>query len=170
VRGRTRRRALRAFTLLELMVVVAVFAILATLALPSWQGRIIAAQVNEGIAFARFAQSAVQAKYSGLATLPADNAAAGLPPAERIVGTYVTALAVHDGAIVITFGNQAHRSLAGKKLSLRAATVDDYPQVPISWVCGAADPPATMTLHVGNETTVPDNLLPLSCRHPAAAH
>jgi type IV pilus assembly protein PilA len=152
------------FTLIELMIVISIITIMATMAVPSYQDRVIRAQVAEGVALARFAQHAVQAQYGHAHRLPADNAAAGLPPADRIVGNYVTAVAVREGAVVVTFGNQANRHLAGRRLSLRAATVDDYPQVPIAWVCGTAGVPERMRVHAPDETDLPPTQLPLDCR------
>ena len=162
------RRA-RGFTLIELMIVIAIIGIMATMAVPSYQDRLIRAQVAEGMALAQFAQQAVQAEYSRTRTMPADNAVAGLPPADRIIGNYVSSLAVHDGSIVITFGNRSNRHIAGSRLSLRAATVDGYPQVPIAWVCGTAGAPEHMHVHAANETTLTDTQLPLDCRAGPAA-
>jgi len=159
-----RARRVRAFTLIELMIVIAIIGIMATMAVPSYQDRLIRAQVAEGLALAQFAQQAVQAGYSRDHAMPADNAGAGLPPADRIVGNYVSSLAVHDGGIVITFGNRSNRHIAGSRLSLRPATVDGYPQVPIAWVCGAASTPGHMRVHADNQTSLTDTQLPLDCR------
>ena len=159
-----RARAARGFTLIELMIVVSIIGILATMAVPSYQDRVMRAQVAEGIALAQFAQQAVQAQYGRTHAMPADNAAAGLPPADRIVGNYVTALAVQQGDIVVTFGNLSNRHLEGRKLSLRAAMVDGYPQVPIAWVCGRAGVPGRMQVRGADRTTLDDTQLPLDCR------
>ena len=167
-----RRRASSGFTLIELMIVISIIGIMATMAVPSYQDRVMRAQVAEGIALSQFARDAVQAQYARSHTLPADNAAAGLPPADRIVGNYVTGLAVQQGSIVVTFGNLSNRHLEGRKLTLRPATVDGWPQVPIAWVCGRAAVPARMQAHGADQTTLDDTQLPLDCRPgPApAAH
>lgn len=162
-------RAGRGFTLIEMMIVVAVMAILAMVALPSVQGRVVRAQVAEARATVQFAQQAIQAQYAASGALPADNAAAALPPADHIVSKLVSGVVVHGGALVITFGNQANRALAGHRLSLRPAVVDGYPQVPISWVCGAAPVPDKMALHVADESDLPAAFMPLDCRGPATA-
>ena len=154
----------RGFTLIELMIVIAIIAILATMAVPSFQDRVIRTQVSEGLGLAELAKQAVASQYLKTRTLAKDNVAAGLPPAEYIVGNYVSAITVTDGALAITFGNQANRHLVGKQLSLRPATVDGYPQVPIAWVCGSASVPGKMTVHGVNATSVPALHLPLDCR------
>ena len=104
------------FTLMEIMVVIAIVAILASLALPNFLETSIRGQVNEGVALVPFVRNAVEA-HAASGAMPADNAAAGLPPAEKIVGRTVSSVQVKDGGIVITFGNQASRSLAGHRLS-----------------------------------------------------
>ena len=164
------RRGVAGFTLIELMIVVAIIAMLATMAVPSFQDRVIRGQVGEGLALAEFAKQEVAARYAKTRTFPASNDAAGLPPADHIVGNYVSAIAVREGALVVTFGNQANRHLVGKQLSLRPATVDGYPQVPIAWICGTATVPEKMTAHGADETTLAGIHLPLDCRPgPAAA-
>lgn len=96
--------------------------------------------------------------------MPRDNAAAGLPPADRIVGNYVAGVTVRDGAIVMTFGNRSNRNISGKKLSLRPALVEGYPSVPLSWVCGVAAAPDKMRVLGPNHTDLPATLLPIDCR------
>ncbi len=152
------------FTMIELMAVVAVIAILATLALPSYFDRIVRDQIKSALPLADIAKQPVAASWLLSQTFPADNAAAGLPAAEKIVANYVSAVAVENGAIHITFGNRANSSIAGKILTVRPAVVDDAPIVPIAWDCGYAEAPDRMTVNGKNRTDIPESLLPIECR------
>lgn len=154
----------RGFTMLELMAVVAVVAILATLALPSYLDRIVREQVKLALPLADIAKQPIAGYWSLNQAFPADNAAVGLPPADKIVGNYVSSLSVKDGAIDITFGNRVNKAISGKVLSLRPAVVEDAPIVPVAWVCGNAEAPGKMTVSGENRTDIPDALLPVECR------
>lgn len=151
------------FTLIELMIVVAIIALMSTMALPSFQDRIIKAQVGEGIALADFVKQGVSAYYTRNKQMPKDNAAAALPPADKILGNYVAAIQVSQGSITITYGSRANSHLAGKKLTLRPAVVEGYPAVPVAWVCGKAKAPEKMSVRGPNETDLPQSHLPLDC-------
>lgn len=152
------------FTLIELMIVIAIIGILASIALPTYQDRVIRTQVSEGIALSDFVRQAIGSYYSRNRRMPKDNAAAGLPEAGRIVGNYVSEVAVQDGVISITFGNRSNRNLSGKKVALRPAVVQGYPVVPIAWVCGNASVPEKMKVIGENGTTLPGPHLPIECR------
>lgn len=153
----------KGFTLIELMVVVAIIGILATLAVPSYQDMVIKKQVQGGIEFAGFAKQAVAEYYSKRHALPANNSSAGLPPREKIIGSFVTLVEVENGAITITFGNRVNKNIMGKKLTLRPAYVADAKAVPISWVCGAASVPKGLKTTNSNHTDFPASFLPLDC-------
>jgi len=154
----------RGFTLIEMMVVVAVIAILALMAFPTYQDKLVRDQIAEALPLADVVKAPVTASWSLLRVLPADNAAAALPPPEKIVSNLVSGVALENGAIHITFGNRANGALRGKVLTLRPAVVDDAPVVPIAWVCGGAPVPGNMSAKGTNRTSVPANYLPLKCR------
>jgi type IV pilus assembly protein PilA len=152
------------FTLIELMIVIAIIGILATLAMPSYQDRVIRAQVSEGMVLAEFVKQSVAAHYSRNRAMPRDNGAVGLPDGKLIVGNYVSEVKVRDGAIDITFGNRTNKFLSGKMLSLRPAIVPGHPVVPIAWVCGNASAPEQMKIAGENSTNLPASHLPIDCR------
>ena len=152
------------FTLIEMLMVVAVLAILALLALPSYQGKVVRDQIVEGSALATLAKGPIAAQWSATKTLPVDNASIALPAADKIVNNFVSALAVQDGAIHITYGNRANGNLKNKILTLRPAVVTDAPVVPVTWVCGFASAPNKMTAMGDNKTTISKEYLPLNCR------
>ena len=153
----------RGFTLIELMVVVAIIAILALMAVPSLHGRYVREHIVEGVTLAKLAKDRIGDAWTGTQTLPADNAEAGLPAADKIVSNVVKSVTVEEGAVHILFGNRAYAPLQGRTLTLRPATVEDAPMVPIAWVCGRAKPPEKMTAHGTDRTDVPTNHLPVNC-------
>ncbi len=152
------------FTIMEMIVVLALIGILSSLAMPSFQNSIIRKQIEAAMPLAEIAKKPISDAWPILRAFPHDNAAAGLPSADKIVSNLVSSVAIQDGAINITFGNRAHPSIAGKVLTLRPAIVVDAPVVPISWICGKADAPHQMTVKGSDQTTVSDNYLPLECR------
>ena len=152
------------FTLIEMMVVIGVVAILALMALPSFQEKIVRDQIVEALPLADIAKAPVAASWSLGLPLPDSNEAAGLPPADRIVSNLVSSVSVQGGAINVTFGNHANSALKGKVLTLRPAVVADAPIVPVAWVCGNSTPPDKMTVKGENRTNIPAALLPLKCR------
>ncbi|HYS51131.1 MAG TPA: pilin [Burkholderiales bacterium] len=154
----------RGFTLVEMMVVIGIVAILALMAIPTYQDKFIRDQVAEALPLADLAKPPVALSWAVLQTFPADNAAAGLPVAEKIVNNFIGSVAIQGGAINITFGNKANRAILGKVLSLRPAVVEDAPIVPVTWVCGYATAPEKMTVKGENKTNIPPGYLPIRCR------
>jgi type IV pilus assembly protein PilA len=154
----------RGFTLIEMMVVIAIIAILALMAMPNMTDKLVRDQVVEAAKWADFAKAPVATAWATSKTLPADNAAAGLPAPDKMVSNLVSAVTVESGVLDITFGNQVNGSIKGKTLSLRPAVVDDSPMVPVAWVCGRGKVPDKMTVHGTDRTDLPDKWLPFNCR------
>jgi type IV pilus assembly protein PilA len=154
------------FTLIEMMVVVAIICILALIAMPSYLDQIVRKQIVDAVPLADIAKTPIAAAWATAQSFPHDNASAGLPAADKIVNNFISSLSVQDGAIHIAFGNSANALIKGKILSIRAAVVDDAPIVPVAWVCGNAAGPGKMTIKGENKTNIPAAYLPLNCRAP----
>lgn len=157
-------QTLKGFTAVEMMVVVAVIAILAMIAIPSSLGRIVTEQVKAALPLADVAKQPIAAIWKSTKLLPKDNKAAGLPDADKIVSNFATSVVVEDGAIHMTLGNKVHPKLKGKVISFRPAVIEDAQIVPMEWVCGNANAPDKMTVKGENKTTVPSEFLPLLCK------
>ncbi len=152
------------FSAVEMMVVVAIIAILAMIAIPSSLGRIIKEQVLAAIPLSDAAKEPIAAQWKALKTLPADNAEAGLPTPDKVVSNFISVLEVKEGVIHMTFGNKANAKLQGKMLSIRPAVIEESQAVPIAWVCGNAKAPDKMTVLGDNKTDIESKYLPFACR------
>ncbi|MDJ0700090.1 MAG: pilin [Woeseiaceae bacterium] len=97
------------FTLIELMIVVAIIGILAAIAIPAYQDYTIRAQVSEGLSLAAGAKAAVTEYYQDRGVYPGNNAFAGLSAANTIAGNYVSQVTVLNGLITVTYSNAAGR-------------------------------------------------------------
>ena len=152
------------FTWIELMMVVGVIALLALMAIPSLRDGALRRQVKEGMALADVAKPGVQAAWAATGVMPADNKAAGAPAHDKIVGSFVTDVSVDQGAITLTFGNNASKALEGMTLTLRPAIVPDERVVPIAWLCHDVTVPGGMTVVGEDKTNIPYKWLPVECR------
>jgi len=151
------------FTLIELMVAVAVVAILATIAIPSTLHQRQRNEVVEALHLADSIREDVTDYYDRNLSFPSDNNEAGVPEPEFLIGNKVTRIEVEDGAIHITLGNKANKTLQDKILSLRPAVVTDSPSSPISWLCGSAEPVPGMEAIGEDKTDLPVGIVPSSC-------
>ena len=158
---------MRGFTLIELMIVVAIIGILASLALASYRTYTIRAQISEGLEMAAGAKVPVVEAYNSDGVAPADRAAAGMTPDPTDTsGSYVKAVAITDGRIDIIFGGpMANQAIVDKTLSLTPYITDGNS---VTWRCGTAGVPAGGSLLDGGADhlapTVEATYLPGACR------
>jgi type IV pilus assembly protein PilA len=144
------RQVAKGFTLIELMIVVAIIAILAAIALPAYQDYTIRAQVSEGAVLADGAKISVAEFYVSRGIFPASNLSAGLAGSGSIQGNYVTSLNAAGGGpgvIQATFGNKVNSRVNGSTIAFSAYSKGGGS---IAWTCKSA--------------TLAGKYLPTSCR------
>jgi type IV pilus assembly protein PilA len=140
------------FTLIELMIVVAIIGILASLAVSVYQTYTVRGQVAEGITLASSAKAPVVDAFSRDAAPPAGRVEAGLSAAPTdSAGSYVSQVDIDNGRIDIMFGNRAHADIQGDTLSLTPYLTDGNS---IVWRCGSAPPPDGQPIRGGGEAAV----------------
>ena len=126
-------RAQRGFTLIELMIVVAIIGILASLAIPAYQSYAIRAQIVEGLNMSGPLKTAIAAFHSDNGVFPTDNAEASLLAAGSYTGKYVDSISVNGAVISIQYGNDANAQIRGQIVTLTAMNN----QGSVSWTCAS---------------------------------
>jgi type IV pilus assembly protein PilA len=158
------KKVQQGFTLIELMIVVAIIGILAAIAIPAYQDYTIRAQVSEGMSLAAAAKTAVAETFLNRGTAPLDRTAAGMTAnATDTQGKYVSGIEVANGVITITYGNEAHARIDTDTLTLTPYMSIDQSVV---WRCGSAPDPG-LSIMTGSAYAIPsvaDNYLPSACR------
>ena len=138
-------RKQQGFTLIELMIVVAIIGILAAIAIPAYQDYTIRAQVSEGLSLASGAKAAISEYYQDRGTWPATNALAGLAAPTDIRGKYTVSVTAAGQTVTVVYGNDANALLVG---TLILNAVDNVGA--IEWNC--------------DTSTLPAKHLPSACR------
>jgi type IV pilus assembly protein PilA len=151
------------FTLLEMLFILVIIAILATIAMPSFSSKVARAQISESIDLIKTLKDSVALFYVAQQKFPRNNLEAGVPKPEFLIGNYVQRIDVINGGFHIVFGNKVPKDVANKILSIRPMVVDGSPESPISWLCGNSRVPDGMIVIGENKTDLPVDLLPINC-------
>jgi len=139
----------KGFTLIELMIVVAIIAILAAIAIPAYQDYLVRAQVSEGAVLGSGEETALAEFYDNTGHFPTTTASAGIAGSASTTGKYVTSVSITtSGLITAVYGAQANTAIKGSALVFSAIPTSGS----MSWSCDVAG------------TTVPVKYLPVSCR------
>jgi type IV pilus assembly protein PilA len=137
----------KGFTLIELMIVVAIIGILAAIAIPAYQDYTIRAQVSEGMNLAAAAKAAVAESFLNRGTAPTNRTVAGMSAtATDTSGKYVTGVEVANGTITIAYGNESNSQINGLTLEIVPYVTPDRS---VAWRCGGANAPVNTALMNG---------------------
>ena len=145
---RDMKKVQQGFTLIELMIVVAIIGILAAIAVPMYLDYSVRSQVAEGLNLSSGAKAAVTEYYQDRGVFPTNNAEAGVEAAANIQGNYVDSVTVVDDIITVQYGNRANAMLLGKTITL---TADITTAGSVKWACASGG-------------AIPDKHLPAACR------
>ena len=149
----------KGFTLIELMIVVAIIGILAAIAIPAYQNYTIRAQVTEGLTLADGWKTAISEYYANTGNWPTQ---ANLTGTCNSVGKYESSVTVNTGGVVeVAYGNQANTKITGCLLDIVPYTNANND---VLWRCGLSTAPTgTIATGAGNATNLPPQYLPTSC-------
>jgi type IV pilus assembly protein PilA len=166
----------KGFTLIELMIVVAIIGILAAIAIPAYQDYTIRTQVSEGLTLAGDIKAGVAEYMAQTGSWPADLIEAGLGSAAAAgdkSGRYVQSINVTNGTIQIVYGRDANSRIHAATSATNRLDIQPYVNVngDVVWRCGLSNPPAGANADPGDgtastdvATTLLDKHMPASCR------
>ena len=151
------------FTLIELMIVVAIIGILAAIAIPAYQDYTVRAQVTEGLNLAAEVKTAISDFHAARGRLPTNNTSSGVSNAASITGNYVSQVNVTTGGTInITYGNKVNTNASGGILTLRPG---ENAAKGLVWICGKAATPTGTSAPAGTDaTSLPNKYIPADCR------
>ncbi len=152
------------FTLIETLVVLAILSILAVMMLPSNEGKVNRARIQESLNLTDQYKAQIIAYYQLNGEFPGNNEEAGLPAPGQIIGNFLAGVILEDGALHLEMGNKILPRLQGQIISIRPIFVPGVEGAPVSWICGYNTVPENMIAAGENRTSVEASNLPLECR------
>ncbi len=141
------KRTQQGFTLIELMIVVAIIGILAMIAMPAYQQYLIRAQIAEGLNLSGPVKTAIAEFHEQSGLFPANNAEAALETPASYTGKYVSSISVNGAVITILYGKDANVVISGSTITITAIPNPGS----MTWVCATAG-------------LILDSYVPSSCR------
>jgi len=142
------KKVQQGFTLIELMIVVAIIGILAAIAVPMYLDYTVRSQIAEGLNLSGGAKVAVTEFFQGRGVFPTNNAEAGVEAAANIQGKFVSSITVADDVITVQYGNDVNAQILGETITL---TADTTTAGSVKWVCASGG-------------VIQDKHLPAACR------
>jgi len=150
----TMYRSEKGFTVIELGVVVAIIGMLAAVAIPAYTDYMKHSKVAEAFMLTVSVKKAINDYYAYHGRFPANNLAAGVAPAEQLIGNYVSRVDVVNGDILVTFGPQNGEGMAGRTLNFRPEVKENALTGTVIWhYCGGDE-----------KTTLARKYLPYRCK------
>ena len=129
------KKVQQGFTLIELMIVVAIIGILAAIAIPAYQDYTIRAQVSEGLNLSAGAKAAVTEFFQDQGAFPANNIEAGIETPTNIQGKYVANVTVANNVITVSYSNAGNQSANAAINGLDLTLTATNNQGSVSWAC-----------------------------------
>lgn len=155
-------RPQRGFQIIELIIIVSIVAILASIALPAYQDYDIRAQVSKGLQDMASVRNAVTDTFTKSGKMPGSRSAADLPAAASSTQSrFVSSVDIGVGGVVtLTYGNSANAKISGRTIQLTPYISADRTVV---WRCGAADAPDALESGKYAAGSVEFRYLPMDC-------